>query len=184
MEINPSKIIDRYYPVGSRRRDIYLHHCRSVAVLAAEINASRALGLDPADVEGAAMLHDIGIVETDAPGLDCHGRAPYIAHGYLGADMLRAEGYPEQWARVAERHTGSGLTDDEIAAGHMPLPPGRCYMPVSTLEQLVCYADKFYSKSGDMQRKPLEAVRASLERHGRQSLERFDAMHRRFAIND
>ena len=29
-----NKIIDKYYPEGSRLRDIYLRHCRSVADLA------------------------------------------------------------------------------------------------------------------------------------------------------
>ncbi len=50
------------------------------------------------------MLHDIGIFLTDAPGIHCHGTAPYIAHGYLGADLLRRERYSEDVARVAERH--------------------------------------------------------------------------------
>ena len=53
--------------------------------------------------------------------------------------------------------------------------------PHTLLEKLICYADKFYSKSGDMKRKPLDKVRRSMERFGAASLERFDAMHTLFS---
>jgi len=176
------RVIDRYYPADTLRRDIYLRHCCSVAALALEINSRLAEPLDPFNLEAAALLHDIGICLTDAPDLDCHGDAPYIAHGYLGADLLRREGCPEEWARVAERHTGAGLTHDDIVRQHLPLPPGRSYLPVSMLEKLVCYADKFYSKSGDMERKTLERVRRGISRHGADSLARFDRMTRLFNV--
>lgn len=65
------EIIDKYYPAGSPLRDIYMRHCRSVADLALEIAARRRLPLDPAEIEEAAMLHDIGIFLTDAPGIEC-----------------------------------------------------------------------------------------------------------------
>ena len=53
-------------------------------------------------------------------------------------------------------------------------------MPQSLLERLICYADKFYSKSGDMQRKPLDRVRASMAKFGAAALARFDALHAEF----
>ncbi|MDE6125840.1 MAG: HD domain-containing protein [Muribaculaceae bacterium] len=173
-------VIDRHYPAGSRRRDIYMRHCRSVADKAAAIARDRALPLEAADIEAAAMLHDIGIFLTDAPGIDCHGTLPYLAHGYAGADLLRQEGVPERYARVAERHTGSGLTPEEIAASGLPLPAGRSYLPETLLERLVCYADKFYSKSGDMEEKPLERVRASIARFGTEAAARFEKLRGEF----
>ena len=115
------ELIDKYYPEGSRLRDIYLKHCRSVADLALRINTTRKLSLDEADVEEAAMLHDIGICLCDAPGIECHGSEPYIRHGVLGAELLRKEGFPERDALVAERHTGAGLTRDDIESQHLPL---------------------------------------------------------------
>lgn len=183
--------IDRHYPAGSPLRDIYLLHCRSVSDLALETAARLRLPLDPAEIEAAAMLHDIGICLTDAPGIHCHGSAPYLTHGILGADLLRAEGAPEQLARVAERHTGAGLSPADVTAlnamlaakGAAPqqlIPPGRICMPESMLEKLVCYADKFYSKSGDMKRKPLERVLASMEKFGPESLARFQELHALF----
>ena len=126
------------------------------------------------------MLHDIGIIAVDAPGIDCHGTEPYLCHGVIGAEMLRRAGVPELYARVAERHTGAGLTADEIAAAGLPLPTDRSYMPETTLERLICYADCFYSKGGDGRRKSLERVRASMDRFGPTVRRRFEEMNKEF----
>ncbi|MCM1483997.1 MAG: HD domain-containing protein [Muribaculaceae bacterium] len=173
-------IIDLYYPAGTPLRDIYLRHCRSVADEALGIAHRLHLPLDDSTVEAAAMLHDIGIFLTDAPGIECHGTEPYIRHGVLGARLLRQLGCPEEIAAVAERHTGSGLTAQEITEQHLPLEP-LDYMPRTLLERLMCYADKFYSKSGSMTRKPLGSVRKSMARFGEDSLKRFDELHREFS---
>ncbi|MDE7368515.1 MAG: HDIG domain-containing protein [Muribaculaceae bacterium] len=174
------KIIDKYYPVGTTRRDIYMHHCRQVADKALTIARTKKLDLDKNLIEAAAMLHDIGIVMTDAPSIDCHGSLPYICHGIAGADLLRKEGYPEEVARVAERHTGAGISDEDITELDLPLPPGN-YMPETLLERLVCYADKFYSKSGEMKEKSLEKVRDSMSRHSSATLARFEKLHNEFS---
>jgi len=172
-------IIDKYYPEGTELRDIYMKHARQVADLALAINMTRAIGLDPAEVEGASMLHDIGIFDTDAPGIYCHGTASYMRHGVIGGAILRREGAPEEWARVAERHTGAGITKEDIIAQDIDLPL-EDYCPVSMLEKLVCYADKFYSKSGTMEKKPFTRVRNSIARYGGDSLDRFDELYKLF----
>ena len=87
-------VIDRYYPCGqagseqAKLRDIYMRHCASVANLALYLARRGALPLAEEEVMAAGMLHDIGIVMTDAPGIHCHGDAPYLAHGGLGAQLL------------------------------------------------------------------------------------------------
>ncbi|MCM1356257.1 MAG: HDIG domain-containing protein [Staphylococcus sp.] len=173
-------IIDKYYPAGSRLRDIYMRHCRSVADLALNINRSRHLGLPSDEVEEAAMLHDIGIFLTDAPGIGCTGKEPYIRHGVLGAALLRNENMPERDSRVAERHTGAGISAEEINEQRLPLDPNVSYMPATKLERLVCYADKFYSKSGDMKLKPLDKVKKSMERISEGSAMRFQELIQEF----
>ncbi|MCM1292346.1 MAG: HD domain-containing protein [Bacteroides sp.] len=172
-------IIDRYYPVGSRLRDIYMKHCGAVADKALAIARRNNLTLPEEQIEAAAMLHDIGIFLTDAPGIECHGVEPYIAHGVLGYILLLNDGVDEAIASVALRHTGSGLTAEEIVSARLPLPPAD-YCPRTLLERLICYADKFYSKSGDMQCKPFERVRSSMQRFGSDSLKRFDALAAEF----
>lgn len=158
LSFDPQAVIDKYYPEGTPLRDIYMRHARSVADFALEIARERSLPVDLRQVEAAALLHDIGIFLCDAPRIHCHGSEPYIAHGPLGAELLRREGAPEWAARVAERHTGAGI-------GEM--------IPETLLEKLVCYADKFYSKSGSMERKTYAQVEASMARHGAENLARF-----------
>lgn len=174
------KVIDKYYPAGTRRRDIYIKHCRQVADKALEIARRKSLQLDEDDIVAGAMLHDIGIALTDAPGIDCHGTLPYLCHGTAGADLLRREGFDERFARIAERHTGAGITADEIEASGLPIPR-RDYLPETLLERLICYADKFYSKSGEMKEKPLERVVASMSKFTPATLARFNDLHAEFS---
>ena len=151
-------------------------HSRMVADMALECIARRGIDVDADFVERAALLHDIGIVMTDAPSIHCHGPLPYICHGVAGGEMMRGEGL-EAYARVCERHTGAGLTAGDIRRQHLPLPP-QAFLPETIAEKLVCYADKFYSKSGDLcRRKSIDKVRSQMERHGDDTLARFDAMH-------
>lgn len=180
--MNYQTIIDKYYPVGSRLRDIYLIHCRAVADEALSIADHLQLPLDRATIETAAMLHDIGIFATDAHAIECHGTEPYIRHGIIGRDLLLAEDVSEEVANVAAHHTGTGLTSEEIRRQKLPLPTAD-YCPRTLLEQLICYADKFYSKSGDMKRKQFENVRNSIARFGEDQLRRFDAMAAIFKIH-
>lgn len=173
------QLIDLYYPAGTMLRDIFLRHSESVASEALSIASRLGLSLDPDEIYRAGMLHDIGICLTDAPGIYCTGSAPYICHGILGAALIREHGLDEKYARVAERHTGAGITAEEVVSQHLPIPVAD-YLPHSQLERLICYADKFYSKSGDMKRKPLEHVRRSMARHGDTTLMRFEQLHREF----
>ena len=101
-------------------------------------------------------------------------------HGVIGAAMLRECGAPEWAAAVAERHTGAGLTRADIIASGMP-DTGHDLCPRTTLERLVCYADKFFSKTHvGAPPKPLERVRASMARFGPDAAARFDALHAEF----
>lgn len=178
--MNYTEIYDKYYPEDSKLRKILENHSRSVANLASEINKKLDLQLDAETVEKAAMLHDIGVFLTNAPGIECFGTEPYIKHGILGADLLRQIGVEEEIAAVAERHTGAGITGDDIQEMKLPLPTDRCLMPVTLLERLVCFADKFFSKSGDMKQKSLERVRASMAKHSAETLRRFENLYKEF----
>lgn len=118
------------------------------------------------------MLHDIGIRWCHAPAIHCHGDQPYILHGTLGADLLRREGWPRH-ALVCERHTGTGITRQQIVAQQLPLDLDRSYEPQTLEEQLVCYADKFYSKSHPERVLTVVEAAKSLERFGHEGVARF-----------
>lgn len=154
-------------------------HSRCVANKALECLRKRGIDADLDFVEDAAMLHDIGVVGCDAPSILCCGSLPYICHGVEGRKMLESIGLPRH-ALVCERHTGSGLTVADIISQNLPLPH-RDMVPVSTEEKAICYADKFFSKSGQLtEEKPLEKVMAQMERFGQDSLDRFLKLHSLF----
>ncbi len=173
------KIIDKYYPEASRLRDILICHSRQVADRALQIcDAHPELGFDRKFVEEAAMLHDIGIFRCDAPGIACHGTEPYICHGRLGAELMRNEGY-ERHARVCERHTGAGLSRHDIVSQDLPLPH-RDFLPETLEEKVICYADKFYSKSNPQKEKTHGQAEKSLAKFGEEGLARFKAWEKLF----
>ena len=171
--MNPIELIDAYYPEDNERKHILLVHSRLVAEKALRIaDGHPELNLDKDFLYEAGLLHDIGIFLTNAPGIFCFGDQPYICHGYLGADLMRREGYPRH-ALVCERHTGAGLSLDDIIAQNLPVPH-RDMLPVSMEEQVICFADKFYSKTHLEREKTVEKARKSISNFGNVGLERFD----------
>lgn len=167
-------IIDKYYPEENELRRILMIHSRSVADKALAIaEAHPELPIDKQFVEEAAMLHDIGIFRTNAPSIYCFGTEPYICHGTIGAQLMREEGFP-QHALVCERHTGSGLSLLEIERQNLPVPH-HDMLPLSLEEKLICYADKFFSKTHLEREKTVEQARSSLLKFGEEGIARFDA---------
>lgn len=166
------KIIDKYYPEDNELRRILVVHSQMVTRKALSIvDRHPELGADRQFVEEGAMLHDIGIFMCDADGIHCHGTHPYICHGILGADLMRREGYPRH-AHVCERHTGAGLSLQDIEKQNLPLPHAD-YLPVSIEEQIICYADKFFSKTHPEKEKPAEKALKSMLKFGDEGAERF-----------
>ena len=158
-------IINKYYPADDELRRVLLHHSRQVADRCLQIvRKHRELPVDVQFLEEAAMLHDIGIYQCNAPSIHCHGSEPYLRHGPIGGDLLRQEGY-QRHARVAERHTGTGL-------------PG--YEPETLEEQIVCYADKFYSKSKPDRVLTVAQAAESLEKFGHEGVLKFLSWAERF----
>ncbi|MDD4637580.1 MAG: HD domain-containing protein [Bacteroidales bacterium] len=171
----PIDLLKKYYPEGSEVYHIMESHARSVTQKALELAAKHPeYNMDLTFVEEAAMLHDIGCFLTNAPEIHCHGTNPYICHGYLGAEILRNEGLPRH-ALVAERHIGSGLSYNHIIKKGLPLP-ARDMCPVSLEEKLICFADKFYSKTKLDKEKSLNKVIESMHKHGSGSVKRFEDM--------
>ena len=176
MIMDPIEILKRYYDSNSRAFTILVAHGRQVAGKA-RTAAQRVAALKPDldFIEAAAMLHDIGIFQTRTPQFGCFGKHPYICHGILGSDILKKEGHL-RLALVCERHIGVGISKADIRQQNLPLP-GRDMIPVSIEEQVVCYADKFFSKNGNGRstEKSIKEIIASLKRHGPEKVRRFES---------
>jgi len=164
MYLDPLTIIARYYNPGSRLHTALVNHSRLVAEKSLEIARSLSQTPDLDFIENAAMLHDIGIFKTSAPAIGCRGKHPYICHGYLGRDLLDQEGLPKAFGRVAERHTGAGITLDNILKANLPLPH-RDMVPTTLEEKIICCADKFFSKNPRYQDKIMTREKIIAELH-------------------
>lgn len=183
--IDYNSIIERYYKPGNGDYKLLVAHSRQVAELTkllCERLIAKHCPIDEDFVYEAAMLHDIGMFKTNAPSIFCYGTEPYICHGIIGKKLLDSIGLYRH-ALVCERHTGAGLTAEEIIAQNLPLPH-RDMVPQSLEEKVVCYADKFYSKSHIVPAKPIEKVRAQLSKFGEGTMQRFDAMAELFGDPD
>ena len=175
--MNPIELIDRYYNLNPELRHILVVHSEQVRDRALEIIARHPeLGADRQFVEEAAMLHDIGIIFCNAPKIYCFGKHHYIEHGYLGGELLRREGLPRH-ARVAERHTGSGITIEQIVREELPLPEIN-FCPETVEEKIICYADKFFSKSHLGEEVAYEKIRYNIWKYGHDAVIRFEEMER------
>lgn len=172
--MDPLEIISKFYNPSSEAYRILVAHSRSVADKALELaHLHPEMNLDTQFIEEAAMLHDIGVFLCDAPTIGCFGDAPYICHGYLGSELLQKEGLPSH-ALVCERHTGTGLSLAMIKEQNLPVPH-RDMLPVTLEEQLICFSDKFFSKTKLNVEKPINKIKKGLSRYGSETEERFDA---------
>ena len=178
--IDPQEIIGRFYPVGGRTRELLLRHGELVGRKALQIlDRAPWLKADREFVVQAAMLHDIGIGRTRCPELGCTGRLPYLCHGVEGRAMLDDLGLGRH-GRVCERHVGVGLSARQAAQQPFPFPI-RDMLPLSVEEQLICYADKFFSKTDNgRHEKGIREITAGLARFETEYVGRFLALHRRF----
>jgi uncharacterized protein len=171
--MNPLDIIKKYYDPNSDAYRILVNHSLSVRDKAISIAiAHPELNLDLVFIDEASMLHDIGVFMCNAPEIDCHGSADYICHGYLGAELMRKECLPRH-ARVCERHTGTGLTKKMIEKRKINIPPCN-YLPKTMEEQLICFSDKFFSKTKLGKEKSIIKIQSSMEKYGKKGVIRFN----------
>lgn len=167
-------IIDRYYPNGHPAKKLLVTHSTMVKQKALYIaDAHPELGADKKLLSDGAMLHDIGIVATYAPDINCYGKHPYIMHGVLGRKMIENTNM-KHLALFAERHTGAGLSLKEIVSTNLPLPH-RDMLPQTIEEKIICFADLFFSKSKNIEtEKSVEEIQKGLAKFGDEQLSRFN----------
>jgi len=171
--MNPLNSIEKYYKKDSEIYRILINHSRSVADKALSIARSHPeMKPDLEFIEEAAMLHDIGVIFCNSPGISCYGECDYICHGFLGAEILRKEGLARH-ALVCERHTGTGISLKTIEEKRLPLPR-RDFVPITLEEQIICFADKFFSKTKLDKEKSISEIQDSLRKHGEDAVLRFN----------
>ncbi|AJZ84477.1 MULTISPECIES: HD domain-containing protein [Streptomyces] len=162
--------------------DLVYTHCEIVCHIAEQLMARAGLRLDASLVRAGALLHDIGVYRLYSPTgrLD---EADYIRHGVLGHEILRQEGFPESLCRFCSRHTGVGITRDDIRAQKLDLPPAD-YTADTTEERLVMYADKFHSKTSPPKFLTADSYAIHVRRFGGDKVDGFQLLRVRFGEPD
>jgi len=177
--MNTVHLLEKYFPEPLAFSIIFEH---SSAVTAKALTIARMIGeqVDIDFVADAAMLHDIGICMTSTPKIGCFGSDHYITHGIHGREILESEGLPRH-AMVCERHIGVGLTVDDISAQNLPLPY-RDMSPTCIEEEIICFADLFYSKKPGFisEQKSIDQVRNNLKNFGQEKIEILEYWIRKF----
>jgi len=84
---------------------------------------------------------------------------------------------------ICERHIGVGITLEDIEEKELPLPK-RDMIPLSVEEQIICFADKFFSKDSDflLKEKPLKKIRTYISKFGKDKVKKFDEWVEIFGI--
>ncbi len=176
-------LINEYYQPGTLTYRIFTIHAVLVTNKALQIGRHLHLSDDELTfIEEAAMLHDIGVCQVKSAKMACSGTLPYIAHGVAGEKILRQHGL-EAHALVASRHVGVGLTKEEISRRQLPLP-AKDFTPQSLSEQIITYADCFFSKRAAtlwIEESPA-AIKKELAAFGKQQVEVFTLWQKKFAL--
>ncbi|MDL4775325.1 MULTISPECIES: HD domain-containing protein [Thermomonosporaceae] len=162
--------------------DLVYTHCEIVCGIAEQLLARTGLDLDPDLLRAGSLLHDIGVYRLyGADGrLD---RPDYVRHGVLGHELLRDEGFPEALCRFCSRHTGMGISRDDVRRQNLPLPVAD-YVAESGEERLVMYADKFHSKTEPPTFVTAASYAARVRRFGDDKVAAFALMGERFGAPD
>jgi len=175
------EILRKYSP-SEESFGIVLRHSLEVLSKSIEIVSRKSL-YDEVDFDlivSGAILHDIGAMEFierkkgdddfTRKGVGKTELPDYICHGMIGASILEKEGL-EREALIAKRHTGAGLAREEIVANGWDMLH-EDFLPVSLEEKIICYADKFSSKTPS-KKDTLETIEKEFESYGEGPLKRF-----------
>ena len=76
---------------------------------------------------------------------------------------------------------GGGITKEQIEKQQLPLPH-QDFLPETMEEKVICYADKFFSKTHLDKEKSIEKAEKSLAKFGEEGVKRFQEWERMFEI--
>src|SRR5258708_5371410 len=136
--------LHRKYATTPEAFEKVFSHCQIVWEIAKQLIDKSHLNVDKDFIQVACLLHDIGVYEIIKQNLYQDDKQ-YIRHGVLGYELLKKEGLDERLCEICRRHTGTGITKEDIKSRGLPLPE-MDYIARTLEERIIMYADKFHSK--------------------------------------
>jgi uncharacterized protein len=180
-------LLHKKYAATEMLLDLVWTHCNiaaDIALLLLDRHEFDKSELQREFVIQAALLSDIGVYACSGyewiPGQPASDK-PYIQHGVIGAWILQQEGYSPAVIQVAHSHTGVGLTAQDIKLYGLQLPEAD-YVPRTQLQKLIAYALKFHSKAPKF--KTVEDITNTLQRYGKEKVEKFQEWQQEFGNPD
>lgn len=133
IQVNEKEAIEllKKYSKDEKSFEIVLAHSKKVQEIA--LRLSEGKNADKEFISVASLLHDIG-------RFDCPPGEKTIYHGIVGAEILRKEKVGESFAKVCERHLGSGISKADIIEQGLDLPK-KDYIPETMEEKIIALAD-------------------------------------------
>ncbi len=158
--------------------DIILKHSNIVKDFSLEIIENKKIqNIDIDLLIAGALLHDIGAYFC--LNKDYSIKIPYIKHGILGEKFLIGNGVDYKIARFASHHTGVGISKNDIKRQKLPLPL-KDFIPESTEEEILCYADNFHSKRGTFS--TFDDIKLELQAFGEDKIEILNEFKKKYGI--
>jgi uncharacterized protein len=172
------------YAHGGWTHQVVVEHSQAVAEIAQQLIEARDLDVDSDLVRVGCLLHDIGaytFIESRGKRI----KPRYVLHGFTGGGTLRYEGIPDAICRIAERHTGVGITREDLEKQGFAsqIIPDGVFIPETLEEWLVLYADKFHSKV-PLRFNSWEKCLESISRYGEDKTAKLRALADQFGIPD
>jgi uncharacterized protein len=167
--INEDKAIEllKKYSNSEESFKAVLEHSKSVQKEALEIaeDVKKNHEIDIKIVKIGSLLHDIGRFR-------CH-KEKSIRHGIVGGEILRNENLNE-YAEIAERHVGVGITIEDIKKQKLDLPL-KNLVPETIEQKIITYADNliFGSRVGTIN----EVIERYRKKLGEEYAERIKKSH-------
>ena len=179
MDIPTDREIEALHRDAAPTRDAFesvYPHCSLVCQIAEQLFAG--LDVDTDLIRAGALLHDVGVYRLYGPTGELN-TVEYVRHGVLGHELLADLGFPEEICRFASRHTGVGITRDDVLRQSLPIPVDD-YVPGTPEEELVLYADKFHSKRTPPVFVSGDTYAADVERWGSDKVAAFGVLRERY----
>jgi uncharacterized protein len=163
VKIKKIKEIHKKYAQDEKILNIVWQHSVDVCDLALTIADNlkkKGIEINKNLIKEGALLHDIGVylVKKDKN---------YWKHGEKGYLICKKEKLDNSIARICQTHVGVGIGDN---------------IPISLEEEIVSYADQFYSKFPPRKEK-LAKIRKEVVKYGKNNLAIFDRWHKKFNID-
>lgn len=173
-------LLHKKYAATKQSLELIFTHSRIVHEIALELIDNNKLRVDLDLVRTGALLHDIGtytLIQENQKFL----KDKYIQHGLIGAIFLKEEGFDTRVCDIVKNHIGVGITKEEIEQRNLPLP-AQDYIPQTTEERLIAYADNFHSKVPQFN--SFDWICQKLGEYGKQKVTELEEYKKKFGLPD